>query len=50
MERRELARQLFAVADGDAVILSECDRRADERFLMLDAWRTKMTQPIPGEV
>ena len=36
-ERRELARRLFDFADEDAVVLAECDHRADERFLMLDA-------------
>jgi len=36
-ERRELARRLFGVDDEQAGLLAECDRRADERFLMLDA-------------
>ena len=36
-ERRELARRLFDFADEDAAVLADCDRRADERFLMLDA-------------
>ena len=36
-ERRELARRLFDFADEDAAILADSDRRADERFLMLDA-------------
>lgn len=36
-ERRELARRLFEIDDEEATLLAECDRRADERFLMLDA-------------
>jgi hypothetical protein len=36
-ERRELARRLFEVEDDEASLLAECDRRADERFQMLDA-------------
>ena len=35
-ERRELARRLFEFADEDAALLADSDRRADERFLMLD--------------
>jgi hypothetical protein len=36
-ERRELARRLFEIDDEEAQLLAECDQRADERFLMLDA-------------
>ena len=36
-ERRELARKLFDCADEEAVVLADCDHRADARFLMLDA-------------
>ena len=36
-ERRELARKLFDFADEEAAVLADCDRRADARFLMLDA-------------
>ena len=36
-ERRELARKLFDFADEDAAVLTDCDRRADAQFLMLDA-------------
>ena len=36
-ERRELARRLFELADEEGSILADCDRRADERFQMLDA-------------
>ena len=35
-ERREIARALFDV-EADAQTLADCDRRADEHFLMLDA-------------
>lgn len=35
-ERRELARRIFDFADEEASLLTECDRRADERFQMLD--------------
>jgi hypothetical protein len=35
-ERREIAKTIFEL-DEDAVILRECDRMAEERFLMLDA-------------
>lgn len=36
-ERRELARRLFELPDEDAALLADCDRRAAERFQMLDA-------------
>jgi len=35
-ERREIARALFDI-EADAQTLADCDRRANERFLMLDA-------------
>jgi hypothetical protein len=35
-ERREIARALFDI-EADAQTLADCDRRADEHFLMLDA-------------
>jgi hypothetical protein len=35
-ERREIARALFDI-EADAQTLADCDRRADECFLMLDA-------------
>jgi hypothetical protein len=35
-DRRELARLIFEM-DEEAELLKECDRRANERFLMLDA-------------
>ncbi len=34
-ERRELARLIFEM-EKDAEVLRECDRNANERFLMLD--------------
>ena len=36
-ERRELAHRLFELADEESSVLADCDRRADERFQMLDA-------------
>lgn len=36
-ERREIARRLFEMDDEESTVLADCDRRADERFLMLDA-------------
>ena len=36
-ERQDLARRLFDFADEEAAVLADCDRRADEHFLMLDA-------------
>jgi hypothetical protein len=35
-ERREIARRLFALEE-EVQILADCDRRANEHFLMLDA-------------
>jgi hypothetical protein len=35
-DRREIARRLFEI-ESDAQTLADCDRRADERFRMLDA-------------
>ena len=35
-ERREIARRLFDL-EADAQTLADCDRRADEHFVMLDA-------------
>ncbi len=35
-DRREIARRLFET-EADAQTLADCDRRADERFRMLDA-------------
>lgn len=35
-ERRELVEAIFHL-DQDAEVLRECDERANERFLMLDA-------------
>jgi hypothetical protein len=39
-DRRELARLIFEM-DEEAELLKECDRRANERFLMLDAMETE---------
>jgi len=35
-DRREIARRLFEI-EADAQTLADCDRRADEHFVMLDA-------------
>ena len=39
-ERRDLARLIFEMEE-DADVLRECDRNANERFLMLDALEAK---------
>lgn len=35
-ERRELARRIFDFADEETALLADCDRQADERFLILE--------------
>ena len=42
-ERREIARALFD-SESDAQTLTDCDRRADEHFLMLDALEAQNAQ------
>ncbi len=42
-ERREIARRLFEM-EADAQTLADCDRRADEHFLMLDALEAEDAQ------
>ena len=42
-ERREIARALFDI-EADAQTLTDCDRRADEHFLMLDALEAQNAQ------
>jgi hypothetical protein len=42
-ERREIARRIFELED-EAQLLADCDRRADERFLMLDAMEAEDAQ------
>ena len=42
-ERREIARQLFEM-EADEQMLGDCDRRADEHFLMLDALEAQDAQ------
>jgi len=39
-DRREIARLIFEIED-DERILVDCDRRANEQFLMLDALEAK---------
>jgi hypothetical protein len=45
-ERREIARRLFEI-EADAQTLADCDRRADDHFLMLDALEAKDAQTKP---
>ena len=45
-ERREIALRLFEM-EADSQILADCDRRADEHFLMLDAMETQDAQAQP---
>ena len=45
-DRREIARRLFEM-EADAQTLADCDRRADERFLMLDALEAQEAQTKP---
>lgn len=40
-ERRKLARRIFDFADEETALLAECDRRAEERFLILDEMETQ---------
>ena len=47
-ERRELARRLFELADEESSILAECDRRADERFQMLDELEAQDAKTTAG--
>ena len=42
-ERREIARALFDI-EADAQTQTDCDRRADEHFLMLDALEAQNAQ------
>ena len=42
-ERREIARALFDI-EADGQTLTDCDRRADEHFLMLDALEAQDAQ------
>jgi hypothetical protein len=45
-ERREIARQLFEM-EADSQTLADCDRRANEHFLMLDAREAQDAQTKP---
>jgi hypothetical protein len=44
--RREIARRLFDI-EADVQTLADCDRRADEHFLMLDAPEAQDTRSKP---
>jgi hypothetical protein len=45
-DRREIACRLFDI-EADAQTLADCDRRADEHFLMLDALEAKHAKTKP---
>ncbi len=45
-DRREIARRLFEIEAG-AQTLADCDPRADEHFLMLDALEAQDAQTQP---
>lgn len=45
-DRREIVRRLFEM-ETDAQTLADCDRRADDRFLMLDALEAQDAQTKP---
>ena len=45
-ERREIALRLFEM-EADVQTLADCDRRADEHFLMLDALEAQDAQAQP---
>jgi hypothetical protein len=45
-DRREIARRLFEI-EADAQTLADCDRRADEHFLILDALEVQDAQTKP---
>jgi hypothetical protein len=46
-ERREVMRRLLDL-EQEAELLADCDRRADERFLMLDAMEGEDGQSSAG--
>jgi hypothetical protein len=46
-ERREIMRRLLEL-EQDSELLSDCDRRADERFLILDAMEAEDGQSSAG--
>ena len=46
-ERREIMRRILEL-EQDAELLADCDRRADERFLMLDAMEDEDGQSSAG--
>ena len=45
-ERCEIARHLFEL-EADSQTLADCDRRADEHFLILDAMEAQDAQAQP---
>ena len=46
-ERREIVKQILSIEE-EAELLADCDRRADERFLMLDAMEAEDEQASAG--
>ena len=46
-ERREILQHILSIED-EAQLLADCDRRADERFLMLDAMEAENGQASTG--
>jgi hypothetical protein len=46
-DRREIVRRIFDLED-EGPVLADCDRRADERFLMLDAMESENAKTKPG--
>lgn len=49
MERRKIARQLFEM-EAPSQTLADCDRRADEHFLTLDAMEDSRTGELRGTI
>ena len=45
-DRREIARRLFEI-EAEAQTLADCDQRADERFLLLDALEAQDARTKP---
>jgi hypothetical protein len=46
-ERREIVERILEL-EPEAALLADCDRRADERFLMLDAMEAEEGQGQAG--
>ncbi|MCE9547336.1 MAG: hypothetical protein K8T25_17830 [Planctomycetia bacterium] len=46
-ERREIVKQILSIEE-EAELLTDCDRRANEHFLMLDAMEAEDEQASAG--